>query len=484
MIHSELARSTGHTTPGASTTVATLAMRSLIGLLLGLVYLAVMLGPGAAAAQGVPVCSWPLETTGTGPSNVAYPDTNATYWTMPFDSSRWKELVITGTYPEARFFSLTTYDAQGAVADSLLDVAVKPDLHGMNPFTPGQAGDGHGQGHIFGNTYTVSISRDGKAAQGGNHLGVAASDLGWVIYRIYVQDKGKDRQGGVDLPVVTLVAHDGSRHPLPPCPHDDFATAVQQLTDLLRDNGFADAADFLAVKAAVGDDGGAGPGGAVCAPDQVAFAIPQNTGGYFPNDANKYVSAPDLCFQPNRIIVVRGQGTPVPDTYNGAPVWQPAGQFQKVAMRYWSMCNNEQEQPYPVVACQVDWATRLDSQGFYTYVISADESGAQPPAPPAWLPPDATWLPWGATDVPNILLFRNMLPAPSFHQSVQAAEAAGCTFDNESGVPVPYEDIVDAGQCAQGVMGAYYPVAVYCDKQLFIARGWQGCFAAASVPVP
>jgi hypothetical protein len=77
-----------------------------------------------------------------------------------------------------------------------------------------------------------------------------------------------------------------------------------------------------------------------------------------------------------------------------------------------------------------------------------------------------------------------LLPAPSFHKSVQAAEAAGCTFDNESGVPVPYEDVVDAGQCAQDVMGAYYPVAVYCDKQLFIAHGWQGCFAAAGVPVP
>ncbi len=77
-----------------------------------------------------------------------------------------------------------------------------------------------------------------------------------------------------------------------------------------------------------------------------------------------------------------------------------------------------------------------------------------------------------------------MLPAPSFRQSVQAAEAAGCMFDNEPGVPVPYEDIVEAGQCAQGVMGAYYPVALYCDKQLFIAQGWPGCFAAAGVTVP
>jgi hypothetical protein len=107
-----------------------------------------------------------------------------------------------------------------------------------------------------------------------------------------------------------------------------------------------------------------------------------------------------------------------------------------------------------------------------------------PPQPPDWLPPDATWLPWGSRDVPNILILRNILPDSSFHQSVQAAEAAGCTFDNESGASVPYKDIVDAGQCAHGVMGAYYPVAVYCDTALFIAHGWQGCFAAAGIAVP
>ena len=33
-------------------------------------------------------------------------------------------------------------------------------------------------------------------------------------------------------------------------------------------------------------------------------------------------------------------------------------------------------------------------------------------------------------------------------------------------------------------MGAYYPVAVYCDTERFTADGWQGCFAAAGVAVP
>ena len=67
-----------------------------------------------------------------------------------------------------------------------------------------------------------------------------------------------------------------------------------------------------------------------CAPDQVAFAIPQSTGGYFPNPANKDIAAPDLCYQPGRVVVVRGKAGVFPDTYNGAPVWQPPGQYAKI----------------------------------------------------------------------------------------------------------------------------------------------------------
>jgi hypothetical protein len=32
--------------------------------------------------------------------------------------------------------------------------------------------------------------------------------------------------------------------------------------------------------------------------------------------------------------------------------------------------------------------------------------------------------------------------------------------------------------------GEYFPKGVYCDKQLFIAQGWEGRFAAAGVAAP
>jgi hypothetical protein len=448
-------------------------------LLPALVLAAAMLCPGAARAlPSLPSCSWPIETTGTGLSNVAYPDTDATYWTMPFDTSRWKALVIAGTYPEARFFSFTSYDTKGSLVDGIVDVDIKPDRHSRNPFKPGVAKAGAGDKHVFGRSYTVTVSPRKKAAKGANHLDADDASLGWVLYRVYVPDNGENRAGGVDLPAVTLIAHDGTAHPLSPCTFPDFAAAATSVIAELEAGGFDDAASFIATKAlAEGDDGGAGPGG-TCAPDKVAFAIPQNTGGYFPNPANKYIAAPDLCFQQDRIVVVRGKGAVFPDTYNGDPVWLPPAPGEKIALRYWSMCNNDQTSPYPVVDCRADWATNLDGQGYYTYVVAEGVLGLAPP----WLPANATWLPWGSKLVPNILIFRNMLPAAGFRQSVQAATVPrGCEFVNEAGVPVPYPDIVAAGVCDRTVMGAYYPVAAYCDKTLFIAQGWQGCFAAAGI---
>jgi hypothetical protein len=85
---------------------AEVAIHPAIGSLLGLVLTVILLYPNAVTAQALPFCSWPLETTGAGPSNVAYPDTNATYWTMPFDSGRWKEIIITGSYPRSPVYLL------------------------------------------------------------------------------------------------------------------------------------------------------------------------------------------------------------------------------------------------------------------------------------------------------------------------------------------------------------------------------------------
>lgn len=214
---------------------------------------------------------------------------------------------------------------------------------------------------------------------------------------------------------------------------------------------------------------------------QPIFVVPQNTGGLFANPANQYIAAGDLHFEPGRIVVVHGRAAIFPNTYEGTSIFVPANGPGAIELRYWSMCNNIEAVPYPVVQCAADYATNLDGDGSYTYVLSADESGADPPTPPPWVPADATWLPWGSTSEPNILILRNMLPSAGFDQTVQGAFAAGCTVDNQAGTPVPGPDLAAAGRCARKVMDAYYPVAAYCQQDLFIAQGWRGCFAAAGV---
>lgn len=379
---------------------------------------------------------------------------------MPLDTTKWKGMVVQGEYPQARFFSFATYVASGSSVDSIHDVDIAPKPGSTNPFRPGAQGDKH--------KYRVTISTDTPASDR-NHIKLGDTPLAWVIYRIYVPNQGLDNAAGVPLPRVTLIALDGTKHPIPACPFKKPAVQLAFLLLELQANGFGPAADMMQALYSQGDNDGL-PADTNCQPtDDIVFWIPKNTGGLFPNEANKYIAAPGLCFDPNKVIVVRGKGGVYPDTYNGGTIYDPAVPG-KIRLRYWSMCNNDQVKPFPVVQCSPDALTPLDSNGFYTYVIGAGDS------PPAGLGPDVAWLAWGIKTKPNILILRNMLPKATFEKSVQAAIAANCVVDNQSGVTPARQDVIDAGNCARGVMRAFYPRAVYCDKDVLLNQGWQACF--------
>jgi hypothetical protein len=146
----------------------------------------------------------------------------------------------------------------------------------------------------------------------------------WIIYRIYVANKGSGRNAGVPLPTITLVGQDGRSYVVPPC------RSLQAL-----DMNAAFPSEWIAsLEQSTAQQ-------ASCQETPLVVWIPKNTGGYFPNPANKYIAIPGVCFQPNRILVVRGKGPAFPDTYNGGPIWQPAG----VQLRCWSLCNNDQRLP-------------------------------------------------------------------------------------------------------------------------------------------
>lgn len=160
------------------------------------------------ADAGLPSCGWPVETTGEGVSNVAYPDTDATYWTMPFDSQAWQEMRISGQFPAARFMSFTVYDAQGSTPTALFDYQIAPDSNSHNPF---QQSAGSGPDEDF----TVTIF--GPSGTPGTNTLLLPTPIGQVIWRVYVPDMGDDRAGGVPLPIITLIGQAGDEHGLTPC---------------------------------------------------------------------------------------------------------------------------------------------------------------------------------------------------------------------------------------------------------------------------
>jgi hypothetical protein len=124
------------------------SIRDFIGLPLFL--LSALLPLRDASAQALPICSWPFEVTGQGITNVATPDTNATYWVMPLDTSRWPAMIIQGQYPQARFFNFTTYVATGAPVASIIDADIAPDQGNTNPFASPADNEPH--------NYTVTVS--------------------------------------------------------------------------------------------------------------------------------------------------------------------------------------------------------------------------------------------------------------------------------------------------------------------------------------
>jgi hypothetical protein len=385
----------------------------------------------AQSSPAVP-CSWPIEVTGYGKTNAFNPDTNATYWLMRVDTTEWKQMIVEGEYPTARFFSFTTYFQTGGAVDYIIDANLAPNPGSTNPFQPGSSSGPH--------NYSLTI--DGSVTGSGNHIGWGNTQIAYVIYRIYVPDIGENRQGSVPLPAVTLVDANGSSYPTQVC-----GTASNSSTSISSDR--LPRVDTLSAGGTTESDPAASSPTACpstqSSPEVVTFIINSSHSGVFPNPVTTYAAARGLCSESGKVIVIRGKGAVYPNTYYGGSIFQPAiaGQIQ---MRYWSLCNNKQILPYAVVDCRADHATVLDSRGYYTYVLFPDDSATHSGVAPSWVPADATGLGWGDPSVIHDLLFRVMLPVPDFSFS-----------------------------------GDYFPKGVFCDKQLYITQGWQACFAAAGI---
>jgi hypothetical protein len=192
------------------------------------------------------------------------------------------------------------------------------------------------------------------------------------------------------------------------------------------------------------------------------------TAHYFPNGADYYMStmlsrqylAPNTS---DNLFVMKFKAATYPNTRGGVPV------YANRQVRFWSVCTDD---PYTtnVNRCLPDDATVLDSDGFATIVIS--DPGSEPNS--ATLTKYyATWLPWGALDLPtdvvydinqqpwgvdtpveyyNNVIYRQTLANASFTES----------FYNVAQLPLSEQ---------KAAAGKYWPVSGYCSTAAFEASG-------------
>lgn len=389
----------------------------------------VVVTPGSAPAEMSPsiidpTCAFPI-IVNQNDANVAYPDTNSTYWAMPTNFALGDVVTVSGQFAYARYMSFNSYDSTGSSVGGLRDTEILPDAGSVNPFQLGQSLSGTPR------NYTVSVNVTNSPQISSPVQGEIDAIAGpaWLLIRVYVPFDPKSPSGGVPIPSLSVngVVKAG-------CTTFTAEPAIVALATLIMGQAIAGALPPAAVP-------------------EFSFS---GGGGLFPNADNKYVYA-TTAWEPGRLIVVRG----LAPTFPATPA-QPL--YPEQQLRYWSMCTNLLVSPAPVVECARDDNTVLDPQGYYTYVIGADQDK---PAVTAITQENATWLKWfgpigeALPDElkPNgNLILRNMLPNASFPNAVQ-------------NIPV-----TQSNAAARATMGQYYPEATYCQRSVFERYGTAGCF--------
>jgi hypothetical protein len=399
-------------------------------------------------------CGWSTDSN-IDTTNVAFPDNAAKYWVALLPMTPGTRVRIDGRYPVARYFSFNSYDPLLRALDVQTDLNIAPLRADNNPLQNPSA--------LPGARYTIYLN-DGAAPTPRAANTLYAGDIAAgpvvlpnalvpVIYRIYVPGQGYDFDGGVGLPQLTIETADGKTElaQLPTCAVPPLPT----LGGLLPGSGLnalllgADYPDTLALPFPTAvypprtnrfyglpDSTFAILGNVLPLPVQeTGGKLPLGDGGFLSNKDNAYVTT-GFSRKYGNLIVMRARAP----SYRGAP----GVALGSENLRYWSICENEfLTQRY--VACSADHETALDRDGYFTIAVSdlADRPANATPAQ------QISWLPWGPF-VDGLLIYRNMLPSPSFRSAIQN---------------------VAKGTPPATVMGDYFPQVSYCRREIFEHAG-------------
>jgi hypothetical protein len=415
---------------------------------------AVLVGPAGASGQGVDqTCLLPLTKFDPATINVAYPDQAAVYYSGVYAAVPGTRIRITGRFPHARYMSFNVYDNIQRPLDALADVQLRPDPGSLNPFVKGADRMAKKRSYTaFVDFGPIPTKRARNTLYTGTGQGGTPNFDGTFIYRVYVPDRGRDEAGGVGVPTVTLESKSSGKSPppsvcknfakpsgasvnqqvaasnglpvAPPAPGRSppvwrkFVNLPRSFAETILDNPYTDPARRSYESSAAYDLGG--------------------SGGFLSNIHNAYLYTP-IAKDNGLVLATRMRAPTFPDTRPPA-LRMPGGQ-----LRYWSLCQNE-SQTQRFIACAADYQTTVGRDGFVNYVVSTPSDRPANARPQCGV----TWIPWGP-QAGGVLIYRNMLPNPSFAQAIQR--------------------VPEQGREKQ-VMGDYLPVSrYYSDKGAFQKLG-------------
>jgi hypothetical protein len=371
-------------------------------------------------------CTWYGETDQRD-VNIGAPDLDAYYWAASLPHLPETSVAITARYPKARYFSFHIYDEHGQPLDSTYDVRITPDPGGENPYRGSVRGPAADH-------YTLRVSFRAKPAHPATNT-LYAPDSGahsfLLVYRVYVPTDPTSPQGSVPFPQVQVTGPSGTTVTTGAC-----STTPPPFGSALWSR--AAATDY--------PDGAPRPTVAGAARTPV---WKRQFGSALGNQQNAYL-ATTISRQFGDLVVIHTRAPSFPDNRAGVAPWH------RTQLRYWSFCTYD-TQGQAGFGCAADY-TAVIRHGWITYVVS--DPGKRPAN--AHRSNGVTWLPWGGTQYGAQILYRTMLPDPSYRYAAQHITAPG-------------ED-------ASRVLGAYYPHAVYCTVATFARGGWRACFAAARNP--